>query len=43
MIPLLDHRARQPVVKERADGSFIVKDITVGIQPVILSLRRAAR
>jgi len=43
MIAILDHRARRPIVSEWADGTLTVKDIAVGIHPVILSLRRAAR
>ena len=43
LIPLLNHRARQPMASEWANGILTVKDIPVGLHPAILSFRRSLR
>ncbi|MCH2131433.1 MAG: hypothetical protein MK179_20010 [Pirellulaceae bacterium] len=43
LISLLDHRVRRPMATERTKGRLTVKEIPVGLHPVILSFRRVTR
>ena len=41
-IPLLDYNGCDDLDQEYADGNLVIKDVTVGPQPTLLTLRRVA-